>query len=46
MTPEEIEELKKEMGKVFKEEFMKINWKKLIEDVCKDVIKKEGMTWG
>lgn len=46
MQPEELEKLKKEMGKVFVEEFKKVDFKKLVEEVCREVIKKEGRTWG
>lgn len=42
MTPKEIEELKKEMGKVFVEEFKKVDFKKLIEDTCRGIMKEEG----
>lgn len=46
MTPKEIEELKKQMEKVFLEEWKKVDFKKIVEDVCRNIIKKEGMSWG
>ncbi len=42
MQPEEIAELKKEMGKVFVQEFRKVDFRELIRDVCEEIITKKN----
>ena len=45
MQPEELKQLKKIMAEILTEGFRKPEFKKIVEEICKDVIKKTGMTW-